>query len=187
MKLLFSAKLKCLFALTVASSGLQLEVVLRKGQRLLFSMTMVHVRLWAVNPCLDTTYTRHSLSAGARPERLRDPRRRPASRARPYLKSLCQWVSSIFLLTMLLLLGFLSTSRAARHPLANLYFNFCIFCLIRKKCETAQADAIYMKNQMRQNGYICAGICKQLSIKKETQKWYDQKISKNTREKAWKS
>ncbi len=32
---LFSAKLKCLFALTVASSGLQLEVVLRKGQRLL--------------------------------------------------------------------------------------------------------------------------------------------------------
>ena len=31
----FSAKLKCLFALTVASSGLQLEVVLRKGQRLL--------------------------------------------------------------------------------------------------------------------------------------------------------
>ena len=31
----FSAKLKCLFALTVASSGLQLGVVLRKGQRLL--------------------------------------------------------------------------------------------------------------------------------------------------------
>ena len=32
-----------------------------------------------VKPSIDTTYTRNSLSARARPERLRDPRRRPDS------------------------------------------------------------------------------------------------------------
>ena len=32
-----------------------------------------------VKPSIDTTYTRNGLSAGARPERLRDPRRRPDS------------------------------------------------------------------------------------------------------------